>query len=1151
MAVAGTVRLLSERLGVSEEVAATIAGTGASALGWVGSFLTSYLASKAAESKAVAPETDDDLLRNGDWIHLSALAVAEQLRKAVEENELPGISDEELLALADKVESDWAKLHDTAGFRDWLDGIDRSTAIAWFGAAARSESPQALDVETWKGLLRPLTIKHGELRNDNATDADGAALDRVAAYLRDKHPQAVYRLLKHEEGERAFKGLQLTMLGEIHHNLCDTLVQRTEQLEAATNAIRADIEKLGPRIQELILELTPAAAQTIERDWLESQFAEHVEMWTNLCEQSVLLYRNQDAIRANQRTTHAKLDEVGSKVDALNETVESLKQQITATRSDDVSTNATTGRRRISNLHRQMFVERLYVERKTPLKKLRQLLLKEKKTAVKQAVGIHGLGGIGKTQLALEYARKFEDEYDLIWWLRAEDSTTLLVDLVELAVPLGLLEAGQVVEDQNAIANAVLDTVSSDEWSGRWLLIYDNVESKDVLKGRRPAGDGHTIFTSRDPDWASIAAPLQVAVMTQTESRKLIKERSGQTDMKAADEIAGRLGKLPLALEVAAAYCAATSSPLADYVSLLDEVGLELLDESQPVDYATIVSRAWQPSFQKAIDECEQAGVLLGILSHVAPDDFPEELVTDELGGKKELNAAIRALARYSLISRTAAKDQEFKGYLSVHRLVQEVYRDSLSAEAADQLTESALRVINGAFPAESQDVTTWPVCDVLLPHANAILSHADDHKDRGENNPLSRLINQMGLYHLGRANHATAEPLMRRALAIDEQSFGENHPNVAIDLNNLALLLQATNRLSEAEPLMRRALAIGEQSFGENHPDVAIRLNNLATLLQATNRLSEAEPLMRRALAIDEQSFGEYHPRVAVQLNNLARLLQETNRLSEAEPLMRRALAIDEQSFGENHPKVAIRLNNLALLLRETNRLSEAEPLMRRALAIDEQSFGENHPNVARDLNNLALLLQETNRLSEAEPLMRRALAIDEQSFGENHPDVAIDLNNLALLLKATNRLSEAEPLMRRALAIDEQSFGENHPNVARDLNSLAQLLKATNRLSEAEPLMRRALAIDEQSFGENHPKVAIDLNNLALLLQATNRLSEAEPLMRRAVGIFYASLGEEHPNTQTVSRNYELLLKEMGLSDEEIAERVRTASTVDAKNA
>jgi tetratricopeptide (TPR) repeat protein len=160
--------------------------------------------------------------------------------------------------------------------------------------------------------------------------------------------------------------------------------------------------------------------------------------------------------------------------------------------------------------------------------------------------------------------------------------------------------------------------------------------------------------------------------------------------------------------------------------------------------------------------------------------------------------------------------------------------------------------------------------------------------------------------------------------LAIDEQSYGKDHPTVAIRLNNLAGLLQATNRLAEAEPLMRRALAIDEQSYGKDHPDVAIRLNNLAALLQATNRLAEAEPLMRRALAIDEQSYGQDHPDVAIGLNNLAQLLWATNRLAEAEPLMRRYVEIFlkfTRATGHPHPHLQHAVSYYAALLQAMGR--------------------------------------------------------------------------------------------------------------------------------------------------------------------------------------------------------------------------------------
>ena len=350
---------------------------------------------------------------------------------------------------------------------------------------------------------------------------------------------------------------------------------------------------------------------------------------------------------------------------------------------------------------------------------------------------------------------------------------------------------------------------------------------------------------------------------------------------------------------------------------------------------------------------------------------------------------------------------------------------------------------------------------------------------------------------------------------------------------NDLAQLLERTSRLGEAEPLMRRALEIDEAAFGKQHPTVAIRLNNLAALLLATNRIDEAEPLMRHALQIDEIASGEQHPNVAIRLNNLAMLLQDTDRIEEAEPLMRRALEIAVAAFGKRHPIAASSLNNLAALLQETNRIEEAEPLMRRALEIDQAAFGEQHPNVAIRLNNLAQLLQRTNRVGEAEPLMRRALEIDQAALGEQHPNVAIHLNNLAQLLQRTNRVGEAEPLMRRALEIDQAALGEQHPNVAIRLNNLAALLHATSRPREAEPLMRRALEIDQAALGEQHPNVAIRLNNLATLLHATNRPREAEPLMRRSLEIFHTfhrQTGREHPHFQRTNKSFQALQRAIG---------------------
>jgi tetratricopeptide (TPR) repeat protein len=261
-------------------------------------------------------------------------------------------------------------------------------------------------------------------------------------------------------------------------------------------------------------------------------------------------------------------------------------------------------------------------------------------------------------------------------------------------------------------------------------------------------------------------------------------------------------------------------------------------------------------------------------------------------------------------------------------------------------------RIQNASYAGRPRDALQY--CDKLTTLA-------------GNDSPI---INEMAVVYYQNAKYKEAEPLMQRALKIDEASFGKDHPTVAIRLNNLAALYQATNRLKEAEPLMQRAIEIDEASFGKDHPEVATDLNNLAALYQATNRVKEADPLFQRALKIDEASFGKDHPNVARDLNNLAQLYKATNRLKEAEPLMQRALEIDEASLGKDHPKVATDLNNLAQLYQATNRLPEAEPLMKRAVEILLQftrRTGHPHPHLQAAINNYNALLMQMGH-SEAE---------------------------------------------------------------------------------------------------------------------------------------------------------------------------------------
>ena len=726
------------------------------------------------------------------------------------------------------------------------------------------------------------------------------------------------------------------------------------------------------------------------------------------------------------------------------------------------------------------------------LKVLHDALHRKEDGAIAQPQAVHGLGGVGKTQLAVEYAWANQADYDAILWAGAESPGELQANVATLAAILRLDEAE--APEQEVRVAAVLRWFQEHR---RWLLILDNAdppEAQQVVGALLPTGlPGHVIFTSRRTSWPIGVADLEVRVLAPEAAEEFLIERTEKARFQAgppaeARAVAEELGCLPLAIEQAAAYLVHLKVTFAEYRRRLAESRPRLLGfpSQGGTGYQKTVATTW------LVTEAQlspRARAVLQLAALLAPDEIPRAMFTQ--GGKvieeamrllpKDMSAGTAVPARVALAAargsslspreeragrepergaaeetglRSQAKNllspalssipnggeggnpgpgadveealAELAGYslielgvegFTLHRLLQAVLHDRLDPDTRRPWVDHAVQLVNDFAPATPSDVRTWPVWDRVRPHATTILREAWDQA-----NPTAAvLMSQLGTLFHAKALDTEAEPLYRRALALDEKSFGPEHARVAICLNNLAQLLQATKRLPEAEPLMRRSLALDEQSFGPEHPKVAVRLNNLAALLQDTNRLVEAEAMMRRALALCEKSFDPEHPQTAICLGNLAGLLQSTNRLAAAEPLMRRALAIDEKNFGAEHPNVARDTNNLAQLLTATNRQAEAEPLMRRALAIDEKNFGLEHPSVARDLNNLARLLHNTNRLGEAEPLMRRALALDEKIFGPDHRNVARDLNNLAMLLRDMNRPAEAEPLMRRALEIRE----------------------------------------------------------------------------------------------------------------------------------
>jgi tetratricopeptide (TPR) repeat protein len=642
----------------------------------------------------------------------------------------------------------------------------------------------------------------------------------------------------------------------------------------------------------------------------------------------------------------------------------------------------------------------LFKGREEFLSRMRESLVRGGQTAI-VSQALYGLGGIGKTRAAVEYAWAHRDGYSALLFVVAETPEALRRNLAALASIL--VPKLDTTEDAVRL-QAVLDWLVANPG---WFLILDNVDTKPAMAEVEGLlgglSGGHVVVTSRLADFSGNFQPLELDVLTvdnaasfllaRTESRR----RTATDDDAKAREVATELGQLALALEQAAALIAKRRLTFSQYLEQWrlrrDEI-LEWFDDTM-TGYPRAVAVTWQTSVAQLSENGQR---LLERLAWLAPEKVPELLIDVPIPGAESdnLRDALDDLAAYSLVTRDAEGP-----FFLVHRLVQDVTRRSLLTEGIYTRVKESLGWIDQAFDGDPADVQNWTLFYPLAPHAHTIIEHAAAVSIV---QPTSKLMNQLGIFLQARALPHEAEPLFQKALALDEARLGPDHPNVAVDLITLAWLLRAIDKPKEAESLIRRALTIDEKHFGPNHAEVATDLFALAGCLMDFDRADEAEPMIRRALSIRESNLGPHHPGVAIGLNNLAQVLIATGQQAEVETLMQRAIAIDENVYGHDHPNVGRHLSNLGEFFQDASRFAEAESLKRRALEIDENSYGLKHLNVALRLNSLAILLAKTERLTEAEPLMRRAAIIFMEfalRTGRSHQHMNTILNNYASMLK------------------------------------------------------------------------------------------------------------------------------------------------------
>jgi len=533
------------------------------------------------------------------------------------------------------------------------------------------------------------------------------------------------------------------------------------------------------------------------------------------------------------------------------------------------------------------------------LNQLYQTLHAANTVALSHPQGISGLGGIGKTQTALEYAYRYRTNYAAIFWIRADSITALTSSMVELARVLELPERHE--QDQGIIVQAVLRWL---RLHTDWLLIYDNIDDLSIAEPFLPkAGPGHLLFTTRAYALEGLAQRLDIQKMEPEIGALLILRRASLLALQAALSMANpddqsiaraishELDGLPLALDQAGAYVKETPCALVDYLASyrIRRQGLLQTRGSFDQNYPASVATTWSLSFEKVSQVHPAAAELLNFCAFLAPDAIPEEILT---AGAAHLGAVLAPVAtnpmrldqvckevlRFSLFQRGADART-----LTIHRLVQAVLQDNLPAETRAHWKQCAVNSVSAASP-NVQDMAQWDACQQWLPHALICAIWI-------EQAPLAtptaaRLLNRAGYYLHERGRYGEAEPLYQRDLLIREQEFGATHPDTASSLNNLAGLYDHQGRYAEAEPLYVRALAIREQELGATHPNTANSLNNLAGLYTDQGKYGEAELLYVRALAICEHILGREHPQTQTIRKNYATLLRTVERAVEARKL-------------------------------------------------------------------------------------------------------------------------------------------------------------------------------------------------------------------------------------------------------------------------
>ncbi|WP_185010952.1 FxSxx-COOH system tetratricopeptide repeat protein [Streptomyces sp. AK010] len=783
----------------------------------------------------------------------------------------------------------------------------------------------------------------------------------------------------------------------------------------------------------------------------------------------------------------------------------------------------------------------LFTGRAAVLEQLRSQLGEGISVVLPQPQTLFGLGGVGKTQIVLEYVHRFVADYDLVWWISAEHKDAIIASLAELGSRIGASGG-----DDMALASAeVVQMLASGAPTTRWLLVFDNADDPETLKRYFPAGGGHILVTSRNQAWAQQGASLSVDVFPREESIEHLTRQAPGLTVDEADRVADAVGDLPLAVEQAAAWLAETATPTDEYLRQLTEQTTAVLGLNHPKDYPQPVAATWNISIARLKERSPASVRLLQLCAFMAPEPISVRVLYNKemLDALREwdpslqesllLGRVIREIGRFAL-----AKVDQSSGSIQVHRLVQAVIRSQLSEAEREEARHVVHTVLASARPdgdEPTDDPSTWPLFDSIWSHLLA-----SGIQDCSEPEPRRLLIDRVR-YLWKRGDLPSARQLAEEVLERWIERLGENDMQCLYLRCQLANVLRSQGRYLEARKIDEELLERQREVLGSNHPHTYITASSLASDLAALGEYRSAVELAEAAHRGFRDIFHESHQRTLSAANNLALALRMVGRYDDAR-------AVDQDVYdrrlvvlGPTHPYTLGSASSLGRDLREIGRYDEAVEILSRVYEDHKRILGEHFPSTLSCAKSLAVSLRRVGRVEDALRLTTATLARYREQYSSPNPDwLACDLN-LASDLYAADEKEQAREVARQALAGYMKVPGEAHPYTQGALNNLGIFHWGCGDLAEAEEVFRRVLPRLKDMLGKDHPHTLISGLNFANVLADQGRFEEAYDLESKAASGLGAVLGRQHPDTLTAVANSALTLSSLGSPE---ADRLREES-------